>query len=190
MRRLSALLSPILLMLTSFAHAQNRPEPIRLCVSTLQNGSHSLIDTTWQRDQLIKAFERANKGKDVTKGKAARIETVLLESNTETDPAVREQNCQFILHTNVIEIIDSGTPDINNPRPRSIQIGSAPGDPRTGAPDENRATVSYRIMRAGELEEWSSGIVRAHDQSPDEILLSHLMDQTANQVANELRHPH
>ena len=86
MLRLPALLWPILLMWTSFAHAQNRPEPIRLCVSTLQNSSRSLIDTTWQRNQLIKAFERANKGKNVAKGKAARIETVLLESNTETDP--------------------------------------------------------------------------------------------------------
>jgi hypothetical protein len=188
MRRLSALLSPILLM--SFAHAQNRPEPIRLCVSTLQNSSRNLIDTTWQRNQLIKAFERANKGKDVTKGKAARIETVLLESNSETDPAVREQNCQFILHTNVIEVIDSGPSDISNPRPRSTQVGSAPGDPRAGASDDNHATVSYRIMRAGELEEWASGVVKAHDPSPNEILVSQLMDQTANQVASELRHPH
>jgi len=188
MRRLSALLSPILLM--SFAHAQNRPEPIRLCVSTLQNSSRKVIDTTWQRDQLIKAFERANKGKDVTKGKAARIEAVLLESNTETDPAVREQNCQFILHTNVVEVIDSGTSDLSNPRPRSIQVGSVPGDPRTGASDDNRATVSYRIMRAGELEEWGSGVVDAHDQLPDQMLVSHLMDQTANRVASELRHPH
>jgi hypothetical protein len=184
----------LILMLLSSAHAQNKPDPIRLCVSRLQNSSHSLVNTTWQRDQLIKAFERANKGKDVTKGKVARIETVLLESNTETDPTVREQNCQFILHTNVIEVIGAGSSDMSNPRSRSVQVGSAPGDPRTGAPtgapDENRATASYRIMRAGELEEWASGVVRAHDQSPDEILVSQLMDQTANQVANDLRHPH
>ncbi len=181
-------------MLLPYAQAQNKPEPIRLCVSTLQNSSHSVFDTTWQRNQLIKAFERANKGKDVAKGKAARIETVLLESNTETDPTVREQNCQFILHTTVIEIIDAGSSDMGNPRPHSIQVGSAPGDPRnggpTGAPEENRATLSYRIMRAGELEEWSSGTVRAHDLSPDEVLVSQLMDQTASQVANALRHPH
>jgi hypothetical protein len=180
--------------LMSLAHAQNKPEPIRLCVSTLQNSSHSLIDTTWQRNQLIKAFDRANKGKDVTKGKAARIETVLLESNSETDPTVRDQNCQFILHTDVIEVIDFGTSDMGNPRPHSIQVGSAPTDPRSAAPasaaDDNRATLSYRIMRAGELEEWSSGIVKAHDPSLDAALVSQLMDQTANQVASELRHPH
>ena len=76
MRRLSALL--FFLLLTCFAYAQNRPEPIRLCVSTLQNSSHSAVDTAWQRNQLIKMFERINKSKDVTKGKAARIDTVLL----------------------------------------------------------------------------------------------------------------
>ena len=76
LRRPSALPSPILFILTliliamsmSPAHAQSKPDPIRLCVSTLQNSSHHLVNTTWQRNQLIKAFERANKGKDVTKG--------------------------------------------------------------------------------------------------------------------------
>jgi hypothetical protein len=189
MRGPAVVLSSILLMiLMPHAYAQNSPEPIRLCVSTLQNSSHNLIDTTWQRNQLIKAFERVNKGKDVTKGKAARIETILLASNTETDPAVRERNCQFILHADVIEVIDSGTTDTGNPRPHSIQIGSSPADPQAGAPDDNRAVLSYRIMRAGELEEWASGVVKAHGLSPDEILVSQLMDQTANQVANELRH--
>jgi len=184
MRRLSALLSSILL--TCLAHAQNRPEPIRLCVSTLQNSSHSALDTAWQRNQLIKMFERINKGKDVTKGKAARIDTVLLESNSETDPAVRDNNCQFILHTNVLEVIDSGTPDASS-RPRSVEIGSARDDPRANAADDNRATVAYRIMRAGELAPWASDILTAHDPLPDAMLISHLMDQIANRVADKLR---
>jgi hypothetical protein len=188
MRQLSALLSSFLLM--SLAHAQNKPEPIRLCVSTLQNISGTVVDTTWQRNQLIKAFERNNKGKNVSKGKAARIETVLLESNSETDPAVRENNCQFILHTNVVEIINVGTSDMGNARPHSIGVGSAPSDPRTTASHDDRATVSYRIMRAGELKEWASGNVTEHDQLPDEMLISHLMDRTADRVVSELREPH
>jgi hypothetical protein len=169
------------------AHAQNRPEPIRLCVSTLQNSSRTAVDTTWQRNQLIKAFERNNKSKDVSKGRAARIETILLDSNDPTDPAVRDKNCQFILHTNVVEVIDAGTSDIGDPRPRSIGIGSAPNDPRASASNNNRATVSYRIMRAGELEVWASGEVMAHDPLPDAMLLSHLMDQTADRVVSDLR---
>jgi hypothetical protein len=187
MRRLSALLWSILLM--SSAHAQNRPESIRLCVSTLQNSSPEVIDAIWQRTQLIKAFERNNKGKDVTKGKVARIETVLLKSNSETDPAVREENCQFILHTNVIEVINSGTFDVSTPRPRSTEVGSVRNDPGANASDYSRATIKYRIMRAGELEEWASDVVTAHDQLPDVMLVSHLMDQIANQVASKLREP-
>lgn len=187
MRRLMAWLS--LILLTSLAYAQNKREPIRLCVSTLQNSSHTALDTTGQRNQLVKAFERTNKGKDVTKGKAARIETVLLESNTESDPAVRENDCEFILHTNVVEIVDAGTSDIGNPRPHSIGVGNAQPD-HTDASDDNRATISYRIMRAGELEVWASGMVTAHDPLPDQILISHLMDQTANRVVSELRGSH
>ena len=185
MRRLSALVSSILL--ASFAHAQNNQEPIRLCVSTLQNSSRSAIDPTWQRNELIKAFERSNKGKDVAKGKAARIETVPLESNSETDPAVRDNECQFILHTNVVEVIDAGTSDISNAETHSIGIGATRDDPRAINSSDNRATVSYRIMRAGEVEQWASGEVREHDPLPDAMLISHLMDQTANRVVSELR---
>jgi hypothetical protein len=188
MRRLSALLSSFLLI--SLAHAQNRSGPIRLCVSTLQNSSRTAVDTSWQRDQLIRAFERNNKGKDVTKRKAAHIETVLLESNTEIDPAVRENNCEFILHTTVVEVIDAGTSDIGSSRPRSVGIGNAPNDPRGNSSNDNRATVSYRIMRAGELDEWASGDVTTHDPLPDVILISHLMDQIANRVVRELRERH
>jgi len=187
-RQLSALLPSFLLV--SLAHPQSKPEPIRLCISTLQNSSRTALDMTWQRNQLIKAFERNNKGKDVTKGKAARIETVLLESNSETEPAVRDNNCQFILHTNVLEVIDAGSSDIGNPRTRPMVIGSAPYDPHPNASNDNRATVSYRIMRAGELEKWASGEVTAHDPLPDAMLISHLMDQTANRVVTELREPH
>lgn len=188
MRQLSVLLCSILLI--SSAHAQNKLEPIRLCISTLQNSSHSAVDMTWQRDQLIKAFERNNKGKDVAKGKAPRIETVMLESNTETDPAVRENDCQFILHTNVVEIIDAGTSDIGKPRPYSVGNGNAPNDPRGISSNDNRGTVSYRLMRAGEIEPWASGEVREHDPLPDAMLLSHLMDQTANRVVRDLRDRH
>jgi len=184
MRRLSALL--FLLLLTCFAQAQNRPEPIRLCVSTLQNSSHSAVDTAWQRDQLIKMFERINKSKDVTQGKAARIDTVLLESNRETDPAVRDNNCQFILHTNILEVLDSGTPEASS-RPRSVEIGSARDDPRANGANDNRATVSYRLMRAGELDPWSSDVLTARDPLPDAMLISHLMDQVANRVFDKLR---
>lgn len=187
MRQPSVLLSSILLM--SLAHAQNKLEPIRLCVSRLQNSSRSAVDTTWERNQLIKAFERNNKGKDVIKGKAPHIEPIMLESSTETDPAVRDNNCQFILHTNVVEIIDAGTSDMGDPRPRSIGVG-APNDSLPIASNDNRATVSYRIMRAGELKPWASGEVMAHDPLPDSMLLSYLMDQTANRVVRDLRESH
>jgi len=185
MRRLSALLSSIFLI--SIASAQSKPEPIRLCVSTIKNSSLNALDMAWQRNQLMKAFERINKSKDVTKGKVARIETVLLESNTETDPAVRENNCQFILHADLVELVHSGSSDMGTPRPRPVEIGSARGVPGANASDENRASAEYRVVRAGELGVWTSDVVHAHDSSPDEILVSHLMDQVANRVADEFR---
>jgi len=42
-------------------------------------------------------------------------------------------------------------------------------------------------MRAGELDPWSSDVLTAHDPLPDAMLISHLMDQLANRVADKLR---
>jgi hypothetical protein len=42
-------------------------------LNNLENVSQLMVTPKWQ---LIRAFERLNKGKDVVKGKAARIDTV------------------------------------------------------------------------------------------------------------------
>ncbi len=49
MRRLSPLLLSILFI--SIAHAEDRPEPIRVCVSMLENSSRHIVSPTWQRNQ-------------------------------------------------------------------------------------------------------------------------------------------
>lgn len=187
MRRLAALLFSILVV--SIAHAQNRPEPVRVCVSTLKNSSRHIVSPTWQRNQLIKAFERINKSKDVTKGKAVRIETVPLESTGEADPDVREKNCQFVLYTNLVEVLQPGVPQISLPPPGAVEVGTGRGDPRAYPPDYHSATIEYRITRAGNLETWASGLVTAQEQLPEETLVSQLMDQIAIRVASDLRKP-
>jgi hypothetical protein len=188
MRRLSVLLLPIVFV--SLTQAQDRQEPIRVCVSMLKNSSRQIVTPTWQRDQLIKAFERINKSKDVRKGKAARIEAIPLESTEEPDTDVREKDCRFVLHTNLTEVLRAGVPQISLPPPGAIEVGTGPGDPRAYPPDYNDATIEWQIMRAGNLEPWASGLVTAQDRLPEETLVSQLMEQIASQVASELRKPH
>ena len=71
MQYLYAFLVSILLI--SVVHAQDKQKPIRVCVSMLKNSSPEFVNTTWQRNELIKAFERINKSKDVKKEKAVAI---------------------------------------------------------------------------------------------------------------------
>src|SRR5215472_2798341 len=71
----------ITVFLVSMGQAQGRPEPVRLCVATLENSSRQFVSPTWQRNMLIKAFERINKSKDVKKGKVPKIETLALDSS-------------------------------------------------------------------------------------------------------------
>jgi hypothetical protein len=188
MRRLWPLLLSVLFI--SIGYAEDRPEPIRVCVSTLENSSRDIVNPTWQRNELIKALERTNKSKEVKKGKAARIEAVGLESTSGPDSDVREKNCRFVLYTNLTEVLRAGVPQVSLPPPGAVEVGTRIGDPRAYPPDYHSATVEYRIMRGGNPEAWASGLVSAQEQLPEDTLVSQLMDQIAGRVASELRKPH
>src|SRR5215475_2724569 len=128
MRYVYASLMSILLI--SVVHAQDRHDPIRVCVSILKNSSREYVNPTLQRNVLIKAFERINKSKDVKKGKAAPIQAIALESTDEPDTDVRNKGCGFVLQTNLIEVQRVGDPKIIIPPPGAIQAGTTVGDPR------------------------------------------------------------
>jgi len=186
MRYLTLLVS---ILLASTVHAQDKQEPIRVCVSKLKNSSLEFVNPTLQRDQLIKAFDRINKSKDVKKGKAAPIQAIPLESTDEPDTDVRNQGCGFVLHTSLVEV-QRGLAKISVPPPAAVEIGTSVGDPRAYPADYHSAMVEYRIMRAGSPETWASSQVSGEGQLSEETLLSQLMDQVANRVAAEFRKPH
>ena len=140
--------------------------------------------------QLIKAFERINKSKDVKKGKAAPIKAIPLESTEEPDTDVRDKECAFILHTNLTEVLRVGEPKISVPPPGAVEVGTSAGDPRAYPADYWSATVDYRVMRAGNPETWASGLVTGDGQLSEDTLVSQFMDQIANRVAGEFRKPH
>jgi len=188
MRYLYALLVSVLFV--SLAHAQDRQQPIRVCVAMLKNSSPEFVDPAWQRNELIKAFERINKSKDVKKGKAAPIEAIPLESTDEPDPDVRDKDCRFVLHTNLTRVARLGEPKISIPQPSAVEVGTGPGDPRAYPAGFRDATVEYRVMRAGNPEAWASGLVTGNGQLAEDTLVSQLMDQVANRVAGEFRKAH
>ena len=106
MRRLVPLLLSLLFI--PVLHAENAAQPVRLCVAMLQNSSREIVSPAWQQKELVKAFERINKSKEVKKGKAARVEPVALESTTSPDLNIREKNCEFVLRTNLTEVLHTG----------------------------------------------------------------------------------
>lgn len=188
MRYFCAFLVSILLI--SMLHAQDRPDPIRVCVSMLKNSSREYVNPAWQRNELITAFERINKSKDVKKGKAAPIQAIPLESTDEPDTDVRDKKCGFVLHTNLIEVLEAGDHRIGVPPPGAIDVGTNEGNSRARPEDYRTATVEYRITRAGNPETWASSLVTDEGQLPEQTLVSQLMDQVANRVAAEFRKPH
>ena len=182
--------SLVSILLISMVHAQDRHEPIRVCVSLLKNSSREFVNPAWQRNQLIKAFERINKSKDVKKGKAAPIQAIALDSTEEPDTDVRNNRCEFVLRTNLIEVLRMGDHKMSVPPPGAIQVGTTVGDPRAIPEDYRTATVEYRILRAGNPETWASSQVSDEGQISEETLVSQIMNQVANRVAAEFREPH
>ena len=188
MRRILSL--AVLTVLVPVIHAQEKPAPVRICVGTLENTSRNIVNPAWERDQLVRALERTNKSKEVKKGKAPKVETVALESSGEADTTVREKNCNFVLYTNLTEVLQAGRPSVNVPPPGAIQVGTGMGDPQAYPEDYHSATVNYRLMRPGNLKPWSEGMVTADNALPEDTLVSQLMDQIANRVVKEIREPH
>jgi len=182
--------SLVSILLISMIHAQDRHEPIRVCVSMLKNSSREYVNPAWQRNQLIKAFERINKSKEVKKGKAAPIQAIPLDSTEEPDTDVRNNRCEFVLRTNLIEVMRMGDHKLSVPQPGAIQVGTSVGDPRAVPEDYRTATVEYRIMRAGNPETWASSQISDEGQISEETLVSQIMNQVANRVAAEFREPH
>ncbi|HXW93725.1 MAG TPA: hypothetical protein VEK33_24455 [Terriglobales bacterium] len=182
--------SPLLLLLVfiSVSNAQKGPEQIRLCVATLENSSLDNVSPAWQREELIKAFQRINKSKDVKKGKAASIDAVALESTKGPDPAVRQNDCRFVLYTNLTRVQRPG--EISVPPAGAVGAGVRLGDAQAYPPDYRSATIEYRITEAGDPHPWTSGVVTAQEPQQEETLVSELMDQIASRVASELKKPH
>ncbi len=188
MRRILSLL--VLTVLVPVINAQEKPAPVRICVGLLENTSRNIVNPAWERDQLARALERTNKSKEVKKGKAPRIETVALESSGEADTMVRQKNCEFVVYTNLTEVLQAGRPAVSVPPPGAIQVGTGMGDPRAYPEDYHSATVNYRLMRPGNLKPWAEGMVNGDAQLAEDTLVSQLMDQIANRVVKEIREPH
>src|SRR5215471_11738511 len=132
-----------------FALAAQDIEPIRLCVAVLENRSHQGVSPEWQQKELIRALERTNKKKEVTKGTAARITVVVLESTSGPDPKVQKEGCGFVLYTELVDVQPIGTAGVGTTPPGAMGTGVTIG--KIDEPPEMRrelhdATVNYRIV--------------------------------------------
>ena len=192
MRHLLLLLLAVVFSSLIALAAQN-PEPMRLCVAVLENRSHQAVSPEWQQKELIRALEKTNKNKEVTKGTAARITAVALESTSGPDAKVRKEGCGFVLYTELVDVQSAGTARVGTNPPgaigTSVTVGKVyePPDLRRLVHD---ATVNYRIVRGGDPESWASGLVTAKDTVTEDALVSQLMDQIASRAASELHKPH
>jgi hypothetical protein len=72
---------------------------------------------------LIRALERTNKKKEVTKGTAARITVVALEPTSGPDPKVQKDGCGFVLHTELVDLQPIGTARVGTAPPGAMGTG-------------------------------------------------------------------
>ena len=190
MRLLSLLLLAAFLSYPSVLTAQNS-ESIRVCVTMLENRSHSAVTPDWQQKELIRALERTNKNKEVKKGAAARITPVAVEPTSDLDSTVQKQDCGYVLYTQLVDV--HGVRNGRMGQPGAVGTGVTIG--KVDEPPDmrrllNDATVTYQIMQRGSLHSWSSGIVTEKDTVTEDALVARLMDQIASRAAHDLRNPH
>jgi len=86
----------------------------------LENRSHEAVSPEWQQRELIRALERTNKKKELTKGTAPGITIVVLESTSGPDPKVQMEGCGFVLYTELVDVQPIGTARVGNTPPGTL----------------------------------------------------------------------
>ena len=200
--KLANMAVPVALLLATFASAQStdakpevtsQPNFVRVCVPVMENTSARNINRRQQRDWLVRAFQ-PDKKKKAKHPETQRIEAVSLDSDSSADAAgeARDNNCDYVLYTTVVELREPGDPQRPN-QPGSVAIGR---DPLSVYPDAatmhdpvHYAVVDYRLQRVGDPEPRLASSVSGQEHSDEDGTVQRLLFLIVDSVKRELREP-
>ena len=175
-----------LLSLCAFAQ-ENRI--VRVGVATMKNAAGLSVPGTLERDHLVTALNQLKPDKKLH----IKVQGVPLDGMTPDDVGreVQDKKCDYVVYTTLVELRSSTDPAM--PRPGTIEtnpngVWNQRNNPRAQAMDpEYRATVEYKLYRAGDDAAISGAPFSTQEAMPEVAVVSQVMDRIATRVFADVK---
>jgi hypothetical protein len=197
MRRLATrtlILSFCLISLCALAQ-DNRV--VRVGVAVMQSQASHSMSGAWGQDRLVAALNQQKPDKKFH----VKVQGVPLEGTSpeEVGNEAKQKSCDYVVYTNLVEL-QASTDNTMQPRSPTTQtypgqtypgggLGLPPNNPNStrGVNTAYRATVDYRLYRAGDAAALSSSSLTGQQSGPEENVVAQVLNQVANRVFAEVK---
>jgi hypothetical protein len=189
------ILSVCLLSLCALAQ-ENRV--VRVGVATMQSQAGQSISGNWGQDRLVAALNQQKPDKK----QHMKLEGIVLEGTSpdEVGNEAKQKNCDYVVYTHLVELQAStdNAMQQQQQRPGTVPnypaggLGMPPNAPTNPSTPRTmntqyRATVDYRLYRAGEAAAISNASLTNQQSGPEEAVVSQALNQVANRVYGEIK---
>jgi hypothetical protein len=182
--------------LLSLCAVAQENQVVKVGVAVMKNASGRSVPGTMERDRLVAALNQQKPDKKTH----LKVQGIPLEGMTpdEVGDEAKRKNCDYVVYTTLVELQSSTDPNI--PQRPGATPGATPGGIQTnpngqwGVPPggrnlnpEYRATVEYRLYRAGNPAAIASAPFSNQQPADEETVVSQVMNQIANKVWGEIK---
>lgn len=178
----------LLVILLGSAACMAQENFVRVGVAVMENSAGRSVPGNVERDRLVRAINQLKPDKKTH----MKVEALPLNasSNDEATEEAQQKNCAYVVYTRLVELRSAGDPY----QQRSGAIETNPNsqwnsqDPRTQRVDpEYRATVEYRLVRAGGSAVSGAPYSTQQNTSNEIDTVSMIMDRIALQVVDQIK---
>ncbi len=159
---------------------------VRIGVATMKNAATLAVPGTLERDRLVAALNQLKPDKKLH----VKIEGMPLDGITPEDVGAeaKDKKCDYVVYTTLVEL--RGSTDPAMPRPGTIETNpnGVWNNPRGQAVDpEYRATVEYKLYRAGDNAAIAGAPFSTQEAMPEAAVVSQVMDRIALRVFADVK---
>ena len=176
---------------------------VRVGVVMMQSQASQSMPGDAGRNRLVAALDQEKPDKK----HHLRLQGVPLAGTTpeEISAEAKQQNCDYVVYTSLVDLQQASSGNVmQQPQSQPGGVQPYPGGlgmpPNTGNPNAGgmgqgaggmnrgyRATVEYRLYRAGDASPVASSSVTGQQSGPDEAVVSQVLNQVANRVMAEVK---
>jgi hypothetical protein len=203
---MTRLVTPVLILSVCLFALQGLAEEnrvIKVGVAMMQGLANPSITGDAGRNRLVAALDQQKDKKHHLKLQGVPLAGTNPE---EVSTEAKQQNCDYVVYTSLIDLQQASTGNVMQRQPS--QPGGMPpyptgglgmppnaGNPNPGGMGQGtggmnqgyRATVEYRLYRAGDPNALASNSVTGQQGGPQEQVVSQVLNQVANRVMAEVK---